>query len=348
LSDTRLYGALTNAGGGFPTNQLLTFFGYVLAIADPALAEPDTVFLLMHTIDQPGIISPGLYKATGPAIDDLVRLGDVITQEYAATNQLMISCALADLMADPYFASWYDTSDPAIGLAAFTQRITLLNGVDQADESLGGVCSLRDFSMEPFVNQLPALANLEFMSTGPGAFAQIDYSDADGHCPVVSEISFDGGEPYPMFPQTLDYGAPVTYVTEDGIEPLASGAWTTAVARFSDNASDLVELSATNTGIAEAGGWQVGDLAFSIARNPTGPPIGVECSMPSRGHLRVDVFDVRGRAVSKLIDHVVEAGEGSFTWDGRDEAGVPVSSGIYFLKASALGQAVTRKLLLMR
>ena len=188
FSETRLFGALTNAGGGFPTSQTLTFFGYVLAIADPTVADPDTVFLLMYTLDQPGIISPGLYKATGPGVDDLVWLGDVVTQEYPATNQLMISCQLADLLADPYFASWYDTADPKIGLGALTQRITLLGGVDQADDLPGGNCSLRRLSVEPFVNQLPMLSNLAFEGTGSEALARIDNRDANGHCPEVSEI----------------------------------------------------------------------------------------------------------------------------------------------------------------
>jgi hypothetical protein len=348
LSDTRLYAALTNAGGGFPTSQLLTFFGYVLAIADPAAANPDTVFLLMYTIDQPGIISPGLYKATGPDIGDLVQIGDVETQEHPATDQLMISCSLADLMADAYFMSWYDPSDPAIGLAAFTQRITLLGGVDQADESLGGVCSLRDFSIEPFANQLPTLSNLTFEGVGPTAFASIDYSDSDGHCPVVSEISFDGGVPYPMFPQTLDYGSPVTYTTEAGIEPLANGAWTNAVARFSDNESDVVELAASNTGIADDASGQVTVLALSIARNPSGPSASIEYSMPAPGHLRVAVFDVRGRVVRTLVDHAVGAESASLNWDGRDATDSPVSSGIYFVRASALGQVATKKLLLTK
>ncbi|HYW68970.1 MAG TPA: T9SS type A sorting domain-containing protein [bacterium] len=348
LSEARLYGALTNAGGGFPTSQMLTFFGYVLAIADPALAAPDTVFLLMHTLNQPGIITPGLYKATGPETGDLVWLGDVVTEEYPATNQLVISCALADLVADPYFASWYDTSDPAIGLAALTQRITLLGGVDQADESPGGTCWLRGCSIEPFVNQLPTLSDLTFEGTGPGAFARVDYSDANGHCPVVCEVSFDGGEPVAMLPQTLDYGAPVTYATEAGIEPLASGVWTTAVARFSDNASDFIELAATNTGVDEDGHRPVQGLALSIERNPTSTSAIIEFAMPAQGHLRVDVFDVSGRVLRTLVDRVVGTEAGTLSWDGRDEAGAAVSSGIYFLKASALGQSATKKLVLAK
>jgi hypothetical protein len=195
---------------------------------------------------------------------------------------------------------------------------------------------------------MPVLSNLEFVGEGPGAFARIEYNDADGHCPVVSEISFDGGDPSPMFPQTLDYSGSVTYATEAGIEPLASGAWANAVARFSDNESDVVELAASNTGIADDGSGQVTVLALLIARNPTGPSASLECAMPAPGHLCVDVFDLRGRLVRTLVDRVVGADSTSLNWDGRDTSGSPVPSGVYFVRASALGRVATKKLLLMR
>jgi len=348
FSGTRLYGAITNAGGGFPVSQLLTFFGYVLAIADPALSEPDTVFVLMHTYNQPGVITPGLYKVTGTDLGDLVRLGDITVQTYAGTNQLMISCALADLMADPYFASWYDPADPALGLAAFTQRITLLGGVDQADESPGGTCSLRECSVAPFTNELPSLSGLAFMGAGPEAFAQIDYDDADGHCPVTAEIVFDGGPPNPMYPQTLDYSSTVTYATEAGLEPLAGGSWMVAVARFSDNLSDVVELSASNTGVSDDGSAPGGGFALTIAPSPFSASTSIEYAMPTPGHLRVEICDVRGRLVRTLLDDTVSPRRGSLVWDGRDDRGENVSSGVYFCRVAAPGRVEAMKLLLAR
>ena len=151
-----------------------------------------------------------------------------------------------------------------------------------------------------------------------------------------------------MFPQTLDYSGSVVYETEAGIEPIASGAWAGAVARFSDNASDVVELAATNTGIAEELGPPAETLALSVRRNPTGPSASIEYVMTGLGRLRVDVFDLRGRVVRRLFDGVAGSKAGVLNWDGRDEAGAPVSSGVYFLRASALGQVATKKLLLTK
>jgi hypothetical protein len=57
---------------------------------------------------------------------------------------------------------------------------------------------------------------------------------------------------------------------------------------------------------------------------------------------------VRGRVVRTLVDRVVGSNMGTLTWDGRDEAGESVSSGIYFLKAAALRRVATEKLLLTK
>jgi len=192
FSGDRLYASLKNAGGGFPVNSGLTFFGYLLGIANPAQADPDTVWGLMQTYTQAGIISPGLYRITGSGLGNLTKIGDVQVQEFPATKELLISCRLSDLLADPYLAQWYDDADPALGVAAFTQRITLLGGAAEADRTGDGRCYLRELSISPVANQLPALSNGVTLGVGSEAFAQIDYFDANGHSPVLSEVVFDG------------------------------------------------------------------------------------------------------------------------------------------------------------
>jgi hypothetical protein len=349
LSGTKIFAALKNAGGGFPVSQGLTFFGYLLAIANPASVDPDTVFALMQTYNQPGIISPGLYKITGSGLGNLTKIGNVSVQEFPATNTLLLSCNLADLMADPYFQSWYDPADPALGVAGFTQRITLLGGAAESDRTPGGRCSLRSFSIDPFVNQLPALANLIFEGTGSGAFAQIDYGDPNGHCPVAAEIAFDGGAPYPMYPQTLNYTSTVAYVTEAGIDPLANDSWTSAVARFSDNLSDTVETKVTITGVSDGGAqMHAGPICVSVSPNPFNPVASIEYLMPAAGNLRVEIYDVRGGLVRTLLDGAVNAGPGGLTWNGRNNQGSLLSSGLYFCRITALGRMEVKKLLLIR
>jgi len=347
FSDTELHAALRNVGGGFPVSQFLTFFSYLLAMADPAEAAPDTVFTMMETYEQAGIISPGLYKVTGPSTSDLVKLGDVQVIEYPAINTLMISCQLADLVADPYFASWYDPADPAIGVVAITQRITLLGGAQEADQTPGGRCYLREYEIEPGPNELPVVSDAVFLGSGSTASAEVDYDDADGHCPVLAEVVFDGTETYPLSPKSLDYGTTVTYTTAEGIEPLADETWSLAVFRFSDNGADVVELSVPPTGVEHSPDPTSGLLA-SVSPNPFTGTTTIELAMPAPGQVRVEVYDLRGRLVSVLSRGPMPRGRSGMVWNGRDETGAPVGSGVYFLRIEALGRQEVRKVVLSR
>lgn len=349
FSGDRLYAALKNAGGGFPVISGLTFFGYLLAIADPAQSDPDTVFGLMQTYNQPGIISPGLYKITGTGMSDLIKIGDVAVEEFPGMNTLMISCDLDDLMADPYFLSWYDLSDPAIGVAAFTQRITLLGGAQESDRSPGGQCYLREFAVAPVTNHVPELYNFNLQGTGSEAFAEITYWDADGNCPVVAEIVFDDTLAFPMYPLALDYGSPVVYRTNAGLGPMADDSWTRAVLRFSDDSTNVTEYTPpTNAVPSNDGNEMGGTLTVEISPNPSSSAATIQLALPESGHLSVSIYGTNGRMVRGLADHTVSAGPNGIVWDCRDDFGAPVPPGIYFLRVSALGQEQVRKLVRVR
>jgi len=349
FSGDRLYGSLTNVGGGFPVIQGLTFFGYLIGIADPAVADPDTVLGLMYTFEQAGIITPGLYKITGPGVGDLVKLGEIVVEEFPASNTLRLSCELADLMDDPYFMSWYDTEDPVIDVAGFTQRITILGGPAEADRSPGGLCAMRELGIGSGANHLPDLANLTLQGEGPAAVAMIDYSDADANCPVIAEIVFDGGISYPMYPATLDYTATVTYSTEPGIDPLADSAWTTAVLVFSDNLSDSVRYEAPGVGVPAGGGRQKpNDLTAWIAPNPSRGAALIEFNITAPGFMSAEIYDARGALVKSLFEREVGPGRGLVMWSRRDGSGAEVSPGVYFCRIAALGQERVLKFVLLR
>lgn len=346
FSNTRLYASLTNAGGGFPTSSGLTFFGYMFAMADPVLADPDTVFAILYTTNQPGIITPGLYKITGTGFGDLEKIGEIEHEIFASTNTLLVSCSISDLMSDPYFMEWYDPSDPAIGIAAFTQRITLIGGAQLADEAQGGDCFLRPVSVTPVSNTLPVLSGFSLSGSGPTAAASVTYTDANGHCPVLSEIVFDGAETFPMYPLTLVYTSPVTYSTEEGIGPLASGDWDTALLRFSDNQTDIVELEVQNTGFSEDDAAP--SLALSVSPCPAMGPVGIVASLPEGTGGRVLLYDARGTIVRTLDRDLPGGCSTALTWDGLRSDGAPASQGVYFARLEAGVSAVTRKVVLLR
>jgi len=340
----RLFAALTNAGGGFPVSSGLTFYSYFLGIKDPAVTDPDTVFAMIHTVNVSGIIQPGLYRVFGTGVSDLLKIGEITATEFPAENTLILSCDLADLEADPVFQSWYDTTDPRLDVAGITQRISLLGGVGEADLTPGGIWSLRETALDPGVNQLPVLTDLLLPDPPTGGLVSVVYTDADGHIPVMAELVFDGTDTYALRPETLDYGQPVTYVSDFDLPPLLANSWSEVVVRFSDNTSDVVELRAGNVSAVIDGTR----LQVQASPNPFTGQTLVAFELPRPGPVKLAVYDLRGHHVITLLDVDLADGFQSHSWDGRDRSGRPQPAGVYFYHLQSGDVDVMRRVTLVR
>jgi flagellar hook assembly protein FlgD len=60
------------------------------------------------------------------------------------------------------------------------------------------------------------------------------------------------------------------------------------------------------------------------------------------------VYDAAGREVVTLESGWRNAGAHSFPWDGRDASGRSASPGVYFVRATQLGEAATAKVVRVR
>ncbi|MDZ7373910.1 MAG: Ig-like domain-containing protein [candidate division KSB1 bacterium] len=82
--------------------------------------------------------------------------------------------------------------------------------------------------------------------------------------------------------------------------------------------------------------------------NPFNPATRLRLEVPRATRVRIEVFDVRGRLVRVLADQLLEAGYREFLWDGRDDHGLEVPSGVYYCRAVCGAEVLTRKMLLLR
>jgi hypothetical protein len=82
--------------------------------------------------------------------------------------------------------------------------------------------------------------------------------------------------------------------------------------------------------------------------NPFNPATSIQFSLAEAGPARVAIYDLAGRLVAQLAESRFEAGPQAVIWRGEDEAGRPVSSGVYFCRLEAPGFAASRKLVLLR
>jgi hypothetical protein len=82
--------------------------------------------------------------------------------------------------------------------------------------------------------------------------------------------------------------------------------------------------------------------------NPFNPVTSVVYGAPQAGAVRVSVYSAGGREVRVLVDGPVEAGYHEVVWDGRDGSGVPMASGVYFVRMDAPGYSGSVKAVLLK
>jgi hypothetical protein len=87
--------------------------------------------------------------------------------------------------------------------------------------------------------------------------------------------------------------------------------------------------------------------------NPFNPTTKIEYWVPdgapgAKAGVTMTVYDVRGARVKTLVSGSKTAGHYVAQWDGHDESGNPVSSGVYFYRMTTAGFASTHKMVLLK
>ena len=72
---------------------------------------------------------------------------------------------------------------------------------------------------------------------------------------------------------------------------------------------------------------------FPAYPNPFNPETRLDFTIPQRAFVDIQIFDVRGRRITSLASGMYGAGLHTVSWDGHDETGNLVSSGLYFVHA---------------
>jgi parallel beta-helix repeat protein len=91
---------------------------------------------------------------------------------------------------------------------------------------------------------------------------------------------------------------------------------------------------------------------FQNFPNPFNPSTTISFNISNtinkRQRVNLNIYDIRGRLVSSLIDSDLEPGTHKIHWDGRNDRGVSVSSGIYLYQLKSGGETFTRKMTVLK
>jgi len=119
-----------------------------------------------------------------------------------------------------------------------------------------------------------------------------------------------------------------------------------------DNQGQTYTLAAEDlklTSIAESPNQNIPDCFNLYANypNPFNPATHIAYDLPQELKVRIEVFDLLGRQVCTLVDETKQAGKYIVTWNGRDQSGKVVSSGIYMYRITAGTYSATRTMVFL-
>jgi len=167
---------------------------------------------------------------------------------------------------------------------------------------------------------LAAVVN-ESYSDGSGAFYEIPL---DANNDAVFVVPYDLDNVYSV-------GFVIGNAAKDGL----SQSYSITVDRITPNPTAVGELAP----------------AFAIAGNfpnPFNPQTSIQFTLNGTADTRLDVYDISGRKVRTLLNNVLDAGEHTVPFNGRDDAGRELASGTYLAKLSSGDQVTTHKLVLAK
>jgi hypothetical protein len=148
-------------------------------------------------------------------------------------------------------------------------------------------------------------------------------------------------------PHIAVYDITTVEFPEDEPEAWARNPWP-SFRHDQHNTGTIPIVEAKRTGIYEARHHQPLQLRLHRpALNPAGPPAMIRFETPG-GFLRLEIFDVVGRRVRTLEERILPPGVHLRVWDGCDNSGRRVGSGVYWTRLTAEQGMRKQKLILLR
>ena len=123
---------------------------------------------------------------------------------------------------------------------------------------------------------------------------------------------------------------------EMGGNVLTATAWELIMAKLGPGPSDVPQSAALH------------DIRVRAFPNPFNPHVNIEFEIPRAARLTLTVHDVSGRPVRTLADRTYQSGTHAEVWNGRDDNGHQLASGVYFYRLEADGFRKTEKVVLVK
>jgi hypothetical protein len=193
-------------------------------------------------------------------------------------------------------------------------------------------------------------------------------------CGLV-EITTDGGATWNVIAPVGGYSHAKNYNTANPLPegtPCWSGShdWRLETFDLSAYSGETVQIRFrfVSDGYVTFEGWYVDDVQLTSAPvafvagdsaplefgldqnvpNPFNPVTTISYELPSAADVTVSIYNAAGKLVRTLVDGRQDAGRKSAVWDGTNDAGLKVASGVYMYRLEADGRDCDRRMVLLK
>ena len=138
------------------------------------------------------------------------------------------------------------------------------------------------------------------------------------------------------------------YVSENGITLIynLSGELSTKVLTFAKTPEDLTVASTTGSQVAVTVAENYSLL--TNYPNPFNPTTEISYIVPQSGLVSIAVYNTNGQRINSLMNQYQDNGSYSINWNGLDNAGQAVPSGVYFVRLEHQAGSVAHKVTLLK
>ncbi|MFQ5604490.1 MAG: right-handed parallel beta-helix repeat-containing protein [bacterium] len=347
----------------------------------------DTLRLINNTIYKNSAQNSGggLYKSRNPLIAENnifwgneARYGPQVYSSYSSTTALNYSLVqggydgVGNIAAPPHFldpendlfhlqsnspaidagnpaVSYNDVEDPnRVGFALAPSQGTIRNDMG----AFGGPGVAGNFiNHAPQEFSLLSPADGDTIDTLLPTFIWNQALDSDPNERLLYSLQIDSDQP---FAEPINYSglADTTYTLTEGLAEGATYYWKVT-------STDAFGLQAQSTeifrftiplGTAVAESIQL-PTHFDLSQNypnPFNPQTTIKYQLPKAAEVKLTIYNLLGQRVATLVDKQMPEGFYSVQWDGKDDAGRSVASGIYVYALRAGDFAQARKMILTR
>ena len=178
-----------------------------------------------------------------------------------------------------------------------------------------------------------------------------DGHEAEMKAPMWGFFSEANGKPLVELGNTIDISFSLEGSGELSESAIEAGFNGTKSVWGSDTADPIVGYFLTDlwTGVVEKNEAQ--PATFQLSQNypnPFNPSTFIEFSLFKDEFVTLDVFDISGRVVKRLVNRNLKSGPHKFTWNGLDNSDQVVSAGLYLATLTTESEKLSIKMLFVK